>query len=558
MTTMTATSDRLQVHLGNALIHIASTYPLVLGVILESVQNALDVNAKNVWVRINQKSGTITISDNGDGATVAKFREALESVCRSTKAQGKLGRFGRGLISPLGKCARFTFTSSSQGKGEFNEWTFVTKIIQDCADEPSIPRRSRQDITRNPSLVGRGVTLVGWNTEVALTGVTSDSRIGRISMDELVENILAKFSKVLLRLDTIVSVTIIGADGGEKNREVKATTCTGEPLEEVILGKRGKQTIFTLYRALKTSGVRKGRVLVGESGGDEFRIPLTEFSDTLKDMISSEAISALLSGVFEGDIVSDLIKLHPSRTRFEEDEGLLDFCLALDEWFKHVGKKHMSEAEQRREDELYQELGVLSLRHIEDLVMNGGKDSAELRKVIDSITVGNVGKGHKAPPKKDLVGKADQPALSINGAAQKGRSEGDGRETSAPDNEHEEHHPFTVAGPRGTVRQLVKGGSTGLQFQWVEMLESEALWDFDNKRGVLSFNTRSAAWLMCKDKGSKHIRQFQELVAIKALTLETMPDGWKEGARAQSEEEAKAYARLITQSDAFKARMQGM
>ncbi len=140
------TSDPVNFPAGKILVRLANEYPFVLLVILENVQNALDANARNVSVRINQKTSCITVRDDGDGVSVSGFQEALQSVCESAKSRGKLGQFGIGLISPLGKCERFTFTSSPRDKDEFREWTFNTAEIEASKDMPNIPRRSRSDL----------------------------------------------------------------------------------------------------------------------------------------------------------------------------------------------------------------------------------------------------------------------------------------------------------------------------------------------------------------------------------------------------------------------------
>jgi len=546
-------------HIGNFLIMAASTYPFALGPTMESIQNALDAKARNIWIRINQKVPGIMIRDDGDGASVAKFKEALQSIGKSIKAKDKLGQFGRGLISPLDKCERFTFTSSPRGSDEFNEWTFVRKEIEAWKSFSEIPRRKRDDLTMSEERKGRGVTPVNWSTQVALSGVTDNAKINKIGMDELTQAILTRFGRVLLRLEATVNIVIINPEGKETVRDVKATTCTGHPLEEVELGKRGKRTIFTFFRALKSAGSRKGKILVGVSS-DEYRVPLVDFIEKLvaDEYVSKEAALALTSGVFEGEITSDLLKLAPSRAEFEHTSEFLEFCVALNQWFDHVGKKHMADAAEEKEDEMIQEIARDSLEYIERLVMSGEKDYAEFRKVIENIRVGNVGSGHKKPRKKDVVGETNEPALATGGSSTEhsGDGDGEGGGNASPETEHEEHHPFIVQGPRGRTRTLVKGGSTGLQFRFAEMPETVSSWVFNPKNGELCFNTRSAAWLTCRDKGPKHLRQLMESSALFALTLETLPEGqWRDGARALAEEYAKPFAALITQSDAFQARM---
>ena len=127
----------LDVHLGNVLMHIASdTYTTLPRTVLEGVQNALDADADTIHIIVDMRGRQIIIRDNGNGVTVKMFDDALLQICNSQKSDDKLGRFGRGLISPLNKCKLFRFTSVRNGTrreenglrrpptGFYNTWTF--------------------------------------------------------------------------------------------------------------------------------------------------------------------------------------------------------------------------------------------------------------------------------------------------------------------------------------------------------------------------------------------------------------------------------------------------
>ena len=83
-------------------MHVAKSYPYLLDVILETIQNAIDSGATRIAIAVDQKKRSVDIVDNGVGATKSKFEEALQSVCQTMKMRDKLGQFGIGLISPLG------------------------------------------------------------------------------------------------------------------------------------------------------------------------------------------------------------------------------------------------------------------------------------------------------------------------------------------------------------------------------------------------------------------------------------------------------------------------
>ena len=114
---------KLSLHIGRALLQVASAYPTLRKVIAEATQNALDANASKIIIDVNLKDRQVTIQDNGDGVSEEAFNEAIQMICESRKLLGtdqkKLGRFGIGLIAGLGKCKEFCFISRPKGRGKF-------------------------------------------------------------------------------------------------------------------------------------------------------------------------------------------------------------------------------------------------------------------------------------------------------------------------------------------------------------------------------------------------------------------------------------------------------
>lgn len=532
--------SKLKMHQGNALRRIAATYPTVLQVLLESVQNAIDAEAGQVWITVNQKNGVIAVRDDGNGVTKRFFEDALTSVCESKKAKGKLGRFGIGLISPLGKCGRFTFTSNRRGTDEFREWLFVTQDIVGSKEMPDIPDRIRTDLSSKPDQP-RGITTVSWSTEVQLSGVTKDAVVNKLTLDELADAIFDKFGPVIARRGIVADIRFVDREGIESQRAVSAKMPTGRPLEEFSLGRQGEKTFFRLYLSRRESSKRRGgKVYLGEKD-DDYRITFDEFARSVGDILEKDVVSALASGIFEGEIVSESVQLHASRTQFEQGEGLLKLCGALESWFDKVGKKHLEQAKADKEGERFQRLGLESLKNLGDLLLR------DFRQLIDGFKTGTVGSGHAKVPKSRVVGPDSGKTLALNGASH-GNGDGESDGGGTPKNEHPEHHPFLASGPKGSVRKVVVGGSTGLKFVYTEMLSD--LWYLDTETGELHFNVLHPTWAACGTK-DRHVMQLQELIAVTALTLETMPNEWRDNARIMAEDSVKAYAKVIVGSDSF-------
>lgn len=88
------------------------TYPNLLKVLLEVVQNAIDSGATRIELKINQQKRLFVVYDNGNGCGIEKFQRALRSLNSSMKDERKYGQFGRGLVAPLSIADEgFTFTS---------------------------------------------------------------------------------------------------------------------------------------------------------------------------------------------------------------------------------------------------------------------------------------------------------------------------------------------------------------------------------------------------------------------------------------------------------------
>lgn len=550
-------------HHGEALLRIASTYPTIFEVVMEQVQNAIDVNAKRIQIVLNRKTRNITVMDDGDGVSREDFEYALGSVCSSVKQQGKLGRYGIGLISPLGKCESFLFVSCPRGVaqgGGYMEWTFNTEEIRQQGDDVDIPCRPRSDYFYRASGKAskhNSSTPVTWRTLVAVRKYTADKLISRIAnVDVLVEGILERYGAAMRKNRVAIWVRFVNEDGTEEAREnIQAKLFTGKRLDEVVHSdKDAGETKFQLYLAQKTTKGRGGKVLMGEVDND-FRFGFDLFARTAVDFLSDEAIQTLKSGVFEGEILTARAKLHANRRSFERDDAFVGLCVAIDEWYQKHGKKHLDEVKEARDDQRYQELGLRSLKAIEALLRD--PKFSFLNDVIRSFQTGNIGEGHFEPPRKDIAGVQKEPAATTHAGTSHPRTtdssspkSGGGGPTST-DKEKEGHHPYTVSGPKGQRRTLVKSGSFGLQFSHIAMEGQDRLWELDPSNGILHFNIRHPIWVAC-DESARQITQLQEFIAIQALTLHAMPDEWEETARLACEDMTSAFAFLIKNSASYK------
>ncbi|MBI4132244.1 MAG: ATP-binding protein [Candidatus Sungbacteria bacterium] len=552
-------TSRLEFHQGQALLRLAGTYPTLQEVLFEEVQNALDEGAQRVWINMNQRMRHLTISDNGRGATTEKFDQALRSVGSTVKPKGKLGRFGLGLISPLGKCVHFTFTSTPQANPRgFHQWTFVTTDIAKQAESVELPRVAlKQHRFAPPGTSGkRDESVVPWRTQVRIENYSDDRVIGHVDVDSLHEGILDRYAAVMRRLGTVVSVRITKPDGTKIEREVRAESFAGRKLEEFnAQDKDAGTTAFRLFIARRTEKGRRGRVLVGEQG-DDYRLHFGNFAYAARDWLDTGVTEALSSGIFEGEIITEKAKLHASRKRFENDAALVGLCGAVGRWYAQVGKQYYEEAQEQRREERLQELGQRSIRVIESMLDDPSFEA--LKQVVEGFRFGTVTTEHVPVGRRS--GGQDVTAVRVYG--EPGGGEGGERDRKGLGGKHrpaelEGDTPYIVLGPRGPRRKVVRGNSLGLGLSHEEFVDPNKLWDLDERLGIVRINIKHPTVERCERSGRFAVMRLQELIMVQALVLHTMPESYREQQRIALEGIVEPLVFTFTTGDVVAGRKLG-
>jgi len=548
--------SNIDFHQGRALSRIADEYPTLVDVVLEAVQNAIDANADQIIISINQNRMRISVRDNGEGVSQREFEEALTSICRSVKAAGKLGRFGIGLIAPLGKCDHFTFMSCPRGKPQgYLRWKFDSDKICSQPKIEGIPFEHVTDFRfvggdcAPEKKTGR-VRDINYRTAVEIYGFTPNRAVGKLTPESLGWEIVNRYSVPMRRNKVAVQISITTADGNCAYKEVRAGDFTGTPLLEAIINDSWSgDTVFRLFLAKRTAGVRKGKVQLGELDND-YRIDFRKFADSAREWLHAEIIEALLSGVFEGEILSSKAKLHVSRKAFETDQALVGLCATIEDWFKRIGKKHLKEAVEMRREQRYQELGRRSLQVLEALLQH--ESGGFLRTLISAFKYGTIGKGHADPDAK-ILGETDETHVSVSGNHEPPEEKGDGQGRPPAERENKKHTPLTVIGPGGRRRTVVKSNSLGITIIHDPMEGSDRLWQFDAERGIICFNIRHPQWVEVEDDDN-HLMRFQEHLMISILVLHTAEKKWQPVIEGYLQDTIEPLVYLIKEADVHAGR----
>lgn len=551
------THSDFRMHEGRALLRLANEYHTLQEVVLEAMQNAIDARAKNIWVTISTKSRAIMIRDDGEGVDQEMFEHALTSVAKSIKEKDKLGQFGLGLISPIGKCESFMFTSNRKDTDRYLQWVFVSADLINQEIITGIPLTQRKDLEFE-GLGTKRTKGIEWRTEVHIQKYTSDRIISKVTLESLCAEALARYGQLMFRQGIQMHVRVVSPSADE-GKTIRGSAFTGEPIDEMVVDdKKAGTTIFRLFTARKGPKGRKGIVHVGLVDND-FRMSWSTFAKTVdSEWLKADIVQALGSGTLEGEILATKPELHINRKAFEVNDALLGFLAAIETWYVDVGHKFLERVDTESRDARYQELGRRSMQVLEGLI--GEMCFEPLRTLIRGFRVGTIGIGHSPVGKKLILGEQEVTAIATTGKHEGSTGTtcgGPGGSSSsggtAKPKEHEGHMPFTVVGPAGEKRRLVRGDSVGLQFSYEEMPGSDKVAELDVKSGTLRFNIRHPAWVVVEDN-DKSLMRFQEYVAVHVLMSHTLPDDWRATSEKAFGEMVQPYATVLLEGDALAGR----
>lgn len=529
----------LGMHQGEVLFRLANTYPTLLLTIIESIQNAIDVTADRIMICIDMPTRSVLVVDNGSGVTIDRFELALNSVGRGVKDKGSLGRFGLGLISPLNKCARFTFISAPAGRRRANRWTFSGRHIKAQHHMVNIPR---DELPSLPKL-GRKFQEYAidefaqeWRTMVNMSGVTKDKVTSLVDLDELEHQVRHKLGPAMRRNKVCVRVVLVDDKGKVEQRDMRPAEYSGESLGVVAYEAEDTGRVeFELYRTAKLRGKRSGEVVVMELDGN-YPLTMKEFANQARGskLASPEVLKMLESGYFEGVIRCEKIALHPERTKFEYTDALKYLYLVIDQWYDEYGRAHFQAEQEETRETRWKEIAVRGIDSLREKLAQP-EYSRLWDGLMSVVEFGRLGEGHVDPASGVPDGIEDTGTVRTGqggvGVPRVPRPQGTncgprGGNTTDRQPDRPGDKPIGIRGLGGQKRQLVKGDSKGLWFGFEQMPGNSNLWEFDRKLGILILNTRHPTWVKVDEtdgrhlaKNARYLQHLLEWLSIEVLHL---------------------------------------
>ena len=515
---------KFKVHIGAALELFGSQYPTIHDVVLELVQNEIDAEGKYIRVRINYVKGeerTLTVAGDGTGATVDMVAEAFANVANRDKPKGKdkYGQFRLGFMSPLGKCSRFALTTChcNAPPTEYRTWSFDTERVVKTQHFEEIGWNMEEQFVFAPDPAValptklRNRERVSWRTRVHLEGVTTDRRIARIDLDELTTEIARRFRDTILERGINIKVSFRDEKGNkELTRTVSPQRFQGRSLNVcTIANDQAGTTEFQMFLAFKGTGGRNGQVEFSTRSqtGLRQRLTIKQFRqciDVCGIPMRVDILNALESGVFEGEIIAQKVKLNPNRTSFADGEPLWGFCESIEQWFREVGSKHYEAVQRENQEYRYTKIGDEALEFLQRAI----RSSPGLMETLCTILPKGVNIPRAGKKTENEPGKNSPDILSIQPTQPPTDQDDEGKGSKKP----------LPSGGEKVISESKPRGGLGLRLEYVESEMTRSPYELDLEGGVLRFNTLHQFWSYC-NPNDRHLRQYIT-VAVQVALLE--------------------------------------
>lgn len=565
------------VHLGNILMdHLADKYPSLVLTLLEGVQNAIDASATKVMIFVDQRERTMFMLDNGEGVEETRFNKAIRTIGQTIKSSKKLGRYGIGVISPINKCDRFYFISKGDARG-YVGWPFIATAIRQATTQLKIQPILMTEPPAIPTVLA--TALLGyqmtWQTMLIMEKIVEDKVIALVDLDELTERIVGSLGHRMKQNNVTCRVVIIREDGTVEERDIKPRTYTGKSLGVFELyGEKCGFVTLELYQVPLTAGKRHREGIVSVSEAVKiYPLPWPQVRQQLQPTSwvkefkadLTPVMDALSSGIVEGLVLVDNIRIDTSRKYFHNDEPLQDLLFVLQDWYVKGGYSLFDEEQAIERDRHQRQLAGEMLEELDGWARGGGEWGDLMGVYRTNVALGRVGEGHSEVDSP--VGR-DEHLSTRRGRGGAGKTREASESTSRTKGEPRgprgsyKDTPVGVLG-KGTRRTMVRHDSTGLWIDVVDFTLGTQLFSFDRTKGELLFNSGNEVWSRLyganeRRRAKYHDQQIKHLmlwVIIELGTYLDLPQEQFDEVCERLNKKAPLFARGLIQFAASKKKM---
>jgi len=506
----------IRVHTGEALWKFARTYPKLLDMLLENVQNTIDANGTRMYIGVDLKDRTVVVCDNGDGVTEDEYQRALHSVARGKTDKGKIGQFGIGMISPLNKCSTMYFMSRPEGQAHVNSWHFVCEEIRE-SDNPEAPLTELSNFPPLPPLFALAANELqkatgdtrptAWRTVIRLEGLIKDTMLTRVSADRLEAAIVKRFNQWIIERGMQIVLKIRDASGKVEQRKVTPKPFLGQKLQTLTIPSQDAGKIsFELYRARVRNGKREGiGVMVLDPKGAPITVSEVQAQAAGDEhmhayyTLAKEGFEVLTSGVFEGLIRVDDIQILQNRRGFEVDQRFKDLCFAIGDWYEQIGSSHMSSEREEATEQDFQDLS----QEVMDELLQSFRNNEHLLAYVEELS-------------------ERLPRLKVEQATRERKAKEEGRATT-----RKASPTRRIVKPReSNGKQQEKASDYPMlpKFGYDTLEDSLNLWEYDVESGVLTVNLLHEHYVRVYETAGGHTARNKKFVKhlLRYLQLQVM------------------------------------
>lgn len=375
-------------HAGRTILMLAGVYHRPLKALLEPVQNAIDEDARNIYIKVDVQRKMIFYADDGNGQTPEAIQKRFQHIAEQQKT-GKLGHKGIGNLASLAISEGFTLIT--RPRNTLSKERFFTIELNRagletdaCRDEVTLPmRREPKDFRPGHqyhlgSEFGISTLLIVNNVQAAaFRQIKEAASIAREIENAFGTQILAK------------KIRIIVQAGGHKVA-VQPKPFPGEAQEITIETGYGNVR-FEMYVTTRPEKQPRLFVVHGKTKEEQYRLSLEPF------LVDEQAKEIFHSGYLQGLVYVPFCTLTPDREDFEADNELAALWEVLADYSRTYGRVLIDKiAEERKEDRI-QKILLQALRRVDKFLAN----HPELEEFFKGhVTPGHTDSDHGKGPAK--------------------------------------------------------------------------------------------------------------------------------------------------------------
>lgn len=329
---------RVGFHYGRTLLHLADTYSRPVQVILEMVQNAIDADCKNIYIKVDNSKKYIYCADDGKGESYSNLQRRFERIGERQKEK-KIGHKGIGNLACLAIAETSCLTTRPKDSGErFCTISLSRSGLENQSEPFDLPCALESDSFR-PGVNFRlgsdfriSTLLIAKKVKTSANKLLNDTAmISRGIEDKFATQIIQKDIRIIIETSS-------------QRINVKPSPYPGEKQETILKTKLG-DVKFEMYVLNKPERKPRLHVVHGKSSEEFYSIPFTPFIN-----VSPVVKEVFGSGYLQGNIFLPFCTITPDREDLEFDDELSIFWDCIEKYSQDFGMELLNKLSEEKKE----------------------------------------------------------------------------------------------------------------------------------------------------------------------------------------------------------------